>query len=128
MTNIIYNAIKTPDGTILESRYRHDFQTYTDTVSGESYMIDGGLDYTRRSINTMPAEDLTMTLEDPHEKAREWVKWGTYGASGREKLHYIKVKDMTVEHIQAILSTQLKIAPQFKILLTRELEWREKHD
>jgi len=128
MTNIIRNAIITPDGTVLESRHRHDFRSHTDTISGEIYMVDGGLDYLRRSVNKVPAKDSSVTLETDHETARNLVTWGTYGKSGREKLHYILVKDMTEEHIQAILSTQLRIHPQFKILLTRELEWREKND
>ena len=128
MTNILHNAIVTPDGTVLESHHRHDFRSHTDTISGEIYMVDGGLDYLRRSVNKVPAKDITVTLETDHETARNLVTWGTYGKSGREKLHYILVKDMTEEHIQAILSTQLRIHPQFKIFLTRELEWREKND
>lgn len=47
MSNILKNAIKTPDGTIIESKHRHDFVSYTDK-NGKYYAVDGGLDYLRR--------------------------------------------------------------------------------
>jgi hypothetical protein len=38
---LIRNAIRTPDGTILESRSVHDYRTHMDTVTNRQYMIDG---------------------------------------------------------------------------------------
>lgn len=38
---IVYSAIKTPDGTILESKHVHDYQSYLD-ANGETYLLDGG--------------------------------------------------------------------------------------
>ena len=37
---------------------------------------------------------------------REITLWGTYGKKGNEPLKHILLKDMTNEHIQAILDTQ----------------------
>ena len=48
---LLVNAIQTPDGTVLKSRGVHDFVDHTDKVSGEYYFTDGGLVYTRQTIN-----------------------------------------------------------------------------
>jgi hypothetical protein len=50
MPNIILNRIRTPDGTILTSRSRNDYVSYTDE-SGIKYSIDGGLDYLKRQTS-----------------------------------------------------------------------------
>jgi len=61
-----YTALRTPDGTIIRSRHRHDYVTYTD-ANGKKYMIDGGLDYVRSSA-WGDEEYLTVTSEDLHDK------------------------------------------------------------
>ena len=40
--------MRTPDGTILESKHRHDYVTHLD-ANGKEYMLDGGLAYVRSS-------------------------------------------------------------------------------
>ena len=48
--SILSNRMRTPDGTILESKHRHDYVTHLD-ANGREYMLDGGLDYVRGSAN-----------------------------------------------------------------------------
>lgn len=95
MNNLIYNAIRTPDGTILESKFRHDYKTYTDK-NGNEYMIDGGLDYSRRSAN---GDEVVLNLYDdePHNVQSRVLKWGTRGIS-------IAIADMSTDHINAVLA------------------------
>lgn len=50
---IILNSIKTPDGTILVSRHRHDYVTYTDESRLE-FSVDGGNEYLKRSVGFNP--------------------------------------------------------------------------
>ena len=82
---ILRNIIRTPDGTLLESKTVHDYITHKDE-NGELYINDGGKAYLRRSVNIEPYEDLTIYDTDEIEKIREHFLWGTYGKTGNEKL------------------------------------------
>lgn len=122
---IIRNSIMCPDKTILESKHRHDFQDHTDSITGEYLFVDGGLDYFRGSINKVEPTYLHVTTEDPFEVQRDAFTWGTYGKNGDEPKHYIKLKDMTNEHIQAILETQRFIKGTYvEELFEQELTYR----
>lgn len=105
----------------IESRNRHDFK-YCGCPNRA--MVDGGHDYTRYG-----AEDMTKLvkhtyyLTDPHEKLREAVTWGTYGKDGTERLRYVTVKDMSDEHIKAVI-VYPKVAPWIVEILSNELEYR----
>ena len=124
MNRLLRNALQTPDGTILESRTRHDYKTYKD-VNREVYMVDGGLDYQRRTVNRhAPELDLSLTESDPHLVVREKVTWGTYGKSGDQHLSHIAIADMETEHLQAVLGTQKQMYPQIRDLMKTELEYR----
>lgn len=105
---IVLNRIRTPDGTILTSRTRNDYVTYTDD-NGLKYMVDGGHDYLRRNAFMeypieLQYEELSVTLGDGHLKVREAFQWGTYGKDGTEPLKRIAVCEMSNAHIEAILA------------------------
>lgn len=102
MKNIIYNAIRTPDGTILESRYRHDFKQYVDK-NGKYYAVDGGLDYIKRSYDTVDYEEFSLYNDSPFELIRERFTWGTRGINGDQPVKYVPLKDLDTLHIQAII-------------------------
>ena len=123
MSNVIYSAMRTPDGTVIESRHRHDFVTYED-ANGKTYMLDGGLDYTRASMNG-DEEFIEVTLEDGHDKVREYLTWGTRGVNGDQPLRYVKLKDMDTDHIQACLETQFQMYPSIRTAMENELEYRK---
>ena len=119
---LIRNAFRTPDGTILQSRHRHDYVTHTD-ANGKTYMLDGGLAYVRCSANG-DEEHLIVTLEDTHEEVREACEWGTYGINGDQPLSYIKLCDMDTDHIKAVLKVGGRINAGIKIAMEQELEYR----
>jgi hypothetical protein len=123
MYKIIRNALQTPDGTILESNYRHDYKTHVDTTNGKTYMVDGGLDYIRRNMNG-DEKDLSVSLDDGHEVVREEMKWGTYGKDGNETLRFIKLKDMTTDHILACLENVKNMYPQYQEAMQNEIKYR----
>lgn len=124
---IIRNAIMTPDGTYLRSYHRHDYVEYLDKFTGETYIVDGGNDYLRRSFNTTPAEDLTVYLSDPFHVVREAFVWKSYGKNYEHLPDgiYIPLCNMTDEHICAILATQQQIKDTFvEMLFKKELVLR----
>jgi len=122
MSDIVYNAIRTPDGTILESHHRHDYKTHDD-ANGYEYMVDGGLDYVRSSANG-DEEYLTVSIDDSHELVRESVKWGTYGINGDQPLTHIKLSEMDTDHIEACLGVVSHMCPQYRTAMNNELEYR----
>jgi len=124
MSTLVYNAIRTPDGTVLESMHRHDYKTYLDK-NGKEYMVDGGRDYIRRNIHEgAPYEELSVYTTDGHDRVRDVLKWGTYGINGDQELSYIALKDMNTGHIQACLDTVPHIHPVWKQAFEEELKLR----
>lgn len=121
---IVSNCIRTPDGTILESMHRHDYRTYVD-ANGKEYMVDGGLDYLRRNVHgDAPYEELSVYADAPHVEIREAFKWGTRGKDGRQPLKYVLLKNLTTEHIDAILETQSHIEDYVRKIFIDELNFR----
>lgn len=122
---IVSNRIRTPDGTILESMHRHDYRTYVD-ANGKEYMVDGGLDYLRRNVyDDAPYQELSVYSDAPHDVISETFKWGTRGKDGKQPLTYVLLKDLTTEHIEAILDTQSHIADYVRKIFLNELSFRE---
>lgn len=121
---ILYNAIRCPDGFVLESFHVHDFKTHT--CAGREYMIDGGCFYVRRSANG-DEEVLTEYLEeDNHEHNRKFFHWGTRGVKGDQPLSYVRLKDMDTDHIRNILNSQYQIIGTYvEDLLWNEIDYRE---
>ena len=125
---IIRNAILTPDGTYLRSYHVHDYKEHKDTVTGEIYIVDGGNHYLRRSMNDVPAEDLTVYLDDNFEVVRMAFVWKSYGKNLEHAPNgiYIALCDMTDDHIEAILNTQVHIIGTFvEELMVAELQYRK---
>jgi len=119
---ILRNALKTPDGTIIESTYRHDYVTHND-ANGKQYMVDGGLDYLRRSAH---GDEVDMSIEssDNHEHNRVHFKWGTYGKDGKGPFQRKALSDLTTNHIKAILKTQPQISDEIRSFFEAELKHR----
>tara|TARA_R110000823_G_scaffold151552_1_gene282462 strand:- start:190 stop:675 length:486 start_codon:yes stop_codon:yes gene_type:complete len=119
---IIYNALRTPDGTILCSKHRHDYNTHID-ANGKEYMVDGGLDYARRSANG-DEECLTLYDDAPHSIQRETLKWGTYGINGDQPLKYVPISEMDTAHLEAVVKTP-GIRRAIRNCMIKELECRQ---
>lgn len=102
MKQLLVNMIQCPDGTILESRYRHNFVEHIQD-DGRRYYIDGGLSYNHVGYSDEKYKDLSCYVGDAHNIIRERFTWGSYGRDGDEPLHYIKLKDLTDEHLDNLI-------------------------
>ena len=123
---LLYNAIKTPDGTLLESTHRWDYNAHTD-ANGHAYAVDGGLDYIRR-LGPPDYEELSLTINDDHSKIRECFRWGTRGPNGDQSVLRVKLKDLTTEHIFNILKTQSQISSTVRLAFINELHYRNENN
>lgn len=127
--DILFNAIKTPDGTILSSKHRHDYVAYEDTQTGELYGVDGGADYFRRIGNVSDCEDLSITSLTPFSDIRERFHWGSRGVNGDEPIKMLRLSNLTNKHIEAILKNVFQNREgTFKKWFTEELEFRKEND
>ena len=104
MSQLLKNAIRTPDGTVIESRSQHDYQSYKD-ANGKTYMVDGGLAYCRRSAHGDEI-DLCIYDDGDHNARRHNLTWGSYGRNGDQPLKINTIAEMSTEHLQAVITTQ----------------------
>ena len=120
---LIANRWQCPDGTVLQSMHRYDYVTHKDALTGEECFVDGGTYGCCRISGNL--KNLCVYSNDPHELQREFFHWGTYGIDGKQPRTFIAAKDMTTEHIEAVLETQDRIAPEIKGLFLNELAYRK---
>lgn len=125
---IVYNAIRTPDGTILESKHRHDYVSHIDSLNNQQYVVDGGYDYLRRSIPVgLPYDELSLHASSPFEELRKVLKRGTYGKNGDEELKFIPLSEMSDEHVKNCIKYNINNNGVFSnnvIIYYRELYYR----
>ena len=126
VAKLVKNCLETPDGTVLYSRYRHDYKTHLD-ANGKTYMIDGGLDYVRCSANGDEIHHCVWD-DEPFDKVRKAVEWGTYGINGDQPLKWVKLCDMETAHINAVLKNVPSIDDSYARAFDLELKLRESED
>lgn len=116
---VLYNSVECLScGEVLVTRYRHDFKQCS---CDNGTFIDGG----RSLFSRLGGKDLnnlkhfTVTSEDPFELQREYFEWGTRGKDGNEELKWVKLRDMSIEHIEAVKGSNN--------IFEKELKYREEN-
>ena len=123
---ILINKMRTPDGTMLESKHRHDYVTHMD-ANGKEYMLDGGLDYVRCSAHG-DEEMYTLMSDDDHGLIRVVLTWGTYGREGDQLITHVLIADMETEHLQACIDGMRGYPrPAMYKVMQDELEYRNEN-
>ena len=123
MNYLIANRWQCPDGTVLQSMHRYDYVNHKDALTGEECFVDGGIFGVIRTSGNL--KSLCVYSNDPHELQREFFFWGNRGKDGKQPLTWVAAKDMTTDHIEAVLETQDRIAPEIKELFLNELAYRK---
>jgi hypothetical protein len=116
-TLILVNSIVTPDGTRLYSRHRHDYRGYQDN-NGRYYAVDGGLEYLKRNYDEPDYTEASLFYGDAHSEIRKHFLWGS--SDGRTTL----LKDLTDEHLDAIIRTQTHLKSYIHEQFLNEKQWR----
>ncbi len=98
---LIFNAIRTPDGTVIRSKTTHDYVSHVDK-NGKTYFVDGGLQYQRRSAHGDEV-CLCQYTDAPHDVKRRALEWGTNGKTGNDPLKYVAIADMSNDHLAAVI-------------------------
>lgn len=106
--NIVFNGVKClVCGELIQSRSVNDYVT----CSCKNVSVDGGNVYSHISAqNVDKAEQFVLYEDDDFEKLRIYVKWGSYGASGKEPLERIPIALLTDSHIDAIIQHHTRIS------------------
>lgn len=120
---IVYNAVRCDVCEVtINSTYVHDYKT---CGCENKAMVDGGLDYARYgAVDINKITKITYTDNDPHDLIREFFAWGSYGKAGDQPRQYIKLKDMSDEHIRAVIVYK-GVRPWVVKLMKQEIDYRE---
>ena len=111
----------------IESKHRHDFVT----CKCGKIAVDGGKDY-RRTMFTELSDFTDTSIDDDgsHELRRQYLTWGNNYDKDMNRLPetiYNPIKNMTSDHIQAILDGGwAKNNPFYEELFKEELKFRIK--
>ena len=120
---LVVNRWITPDGTTLHSRSWHDYVEHLDK-DGKVYFVDGGTEYIRSSSTGLTWAGYYEN--DNFGDIRQVWDWASYGKNGKEPKKYILLKDLSEDHIHAILQTQQQIkGTSSERLLLKELQFRK---
>lgn len=125
---LIANKWQCPDGTILHSKTGWDFVDHTD-ASGEYFAVDGGNNYIRIIGDITKLKSLCVYEDDKHGIIRENFTWKSFGKDGKQPGHFILLKDITDEHLSAIIDTQGHIVGTYvEKILKDEVTYRESNE
>lgn len=105
MRQIIRNAIRCPDGTVLKSKHRHDYVSH-EQKDGRTYSVDGGTAYQKIGYTDKEYENLIVYVDDDISIVREYFMWLRQLDKDGVPLdvpELVYLKDITDEHLDVLI-------------------------
>lgn len=132
---LIANKWRTPDGTLLWSKHRHDFVEHND-ANGDYYFIDGGSDYIRMTKNKIPMKDECVYADGLFETVRQNEFRGALvrDENGYPYHKFIPIRCMSDAHLCNTVTYILKGTKELEYynvhlhLFVKELVYRLEHN
>lgn len=110
----------------LVSYHRHDYKT---CGCENETMIDGGLSYLRYGGKDFSKVEATpVYVDDDFELVRQSFHWGTFGKNRELNLSFVKLSDMSNNHINKIIQLMFDSLPGWlQLIFTMEKAYRKAH-
>ena len=130
---VIASRIQTPDGTILWSRHTHDYVAYEDTKTGEVYMLDGGTDYMKTSVNQVPAKNVSIYNTAKWKTRREFIiRYTALLDENKQptgKSGFVRLSNMSDAHLVDLKKylAERQIALEMRLNILKEIAYRKFH-
>lgn len=125
---IIVNMIQTPDGTLLQSKFTHDYQVYKDK-NGFTYAVDGGLSYLKRTSDPNAPQYVEKSLYqgDNFEQIRKFFHRRNIHKIGEENQKWIPLCKMSDEWLRNVIAyhDEIGVLNYLTILYDMELDYRK---
>ena len=121
---LVANIWETPDGTILWSRFRHDYVHYVD-ANGEEYSVDGGNDYCISLVNQEKMKSLCVYNTDPWNLQRQYILRGTFNRQG-DRI-WVPMSRLSNKHLENIVKDDKEYYGRKSTVWSRELNYRKKN-
>lgn len=122
---LVANIWETPDGTLLWSRFTHDFVYYVD-ANGEKYLLDGGNEYIRNSINVEKMKSHCVYSTDPWNLQRQYILRGTFDNQGNRI--WVPLYKLSNKHLENIIKDDKEYYGRKSTVWTREMKYRKKNN
>jgi len=127
MRQIIRNAIRCPDGTVLESKHQHDYVSH-EQKDGRTYSVDGGTAYQKIGYTDKEYENLIVYVDDDISIVREhfmWLRQLDKDGVPLDAPELVYLKDITDEHLDALIQwTSTGYADSTHDVMVREKAFR----
>lgn len=123
---MVFNGLKTPDGTLIYSNHVNHYSEHLDKISKEYYSVTGGLSYKEISLNNKKPKVITITINHPYKVIRRYYR---HPVETKDGTIYVPLKNIPIFYLKKVIdyvnNGEIKIALFIKNILIKEINFRE---